>query len=52
MTVLGLGLLSPIAVQALKSPPAQGSSHRTSLVIPTAADRWTAPRPADLLARR
>ncbi|MFF6991094.1 carboxylesterase family protein [Streptomyces sp. NPDC010273] len=72
MSVLGLGLLSPIAVHALKSPPAQGSSHSSSLVVttaagkvagraqtgydawlgipyaatPTAAHRWTAPRPA------
>jgi len=71
-SVLGLGLLSPIAVHALKTPPAQGSSEPTSLVVPTAsgkvegraqtgydawlgipyaatptaADRWTAPRPA------
>ncbi|MER7641809.1 carboxylesterase family protein [Streptomyces sp. NPDC126522] len=71
MSVLGLGLLSPIAVHALKSPPAQGSSHSSSLVVttaagkvagraqtgydawlgipyaatPTAAHRWTAPRP-------
>ncbi|MEV0482644.1 carboxylesterase family protein [Streptomyces sp. NPDC050508] len=72
VSVLGLGLLSPIAVHALKSAPAQGSSERSSLVVatatgkvrghaqtgydewlgipyaatPTAADRWTAPRPA------
>ncbi|WP_307783436.1 carboxylesterase family protein [Streptomyces sp. MBT53] len=39
MSVLGLGLLSPIAVHALKSPPAQGSSHRPSLVVPTASGK-------------
>ncbi|MFG2375834.1 carboxylesterase family protein [Streptomyces sp. NPDC048504] len=72
VSVLGLGLLSPIAVHVLKSPPAQGSSAHSSLVVstatgkvrgqaqtgydewlgipyaatPTAAHRWTAPRPA------
>ncbi|MFE2887995.1 carboxylesterase/lipase family protein [Streptomyces sp. NPDC059272] len=39
MSVLGLGLLSPIAVHALKSPPAQGSSHSSSLVVTTAAGK-------------
>lgn len=39
VSVLGLGLLSPIAVHALKSPPAQGSSHSSSLVVTTAAGK-------------
>ncbi|WP_234478785.1 hypothetical protein [Streptomyces sp. MBT65] len=38
-SVLGLGLLSPIAVHALKSPPVQGSSARTSLVVATTAGK-------------
>ncbi|MGW3101861.1 hypothetical protein [Streptomyces sp. NPDC001100] len=39
MSVLGPGLLSPVAVHALKSPPAQGSSRSTSLVVPTASGK-------------